>query len=308
MLKEGICVLLLVAILQGGAESLAFTGGSILPQSRPTNYAVLKQMTPCRSELRMSGASSPDDRQLSRRSVLFTAPAIATLASSVMTTPVAQANEGGAKKVVVLGGSGWVGAHVDQLLLDEGYDVLSVARSPPSVQADKVKAILGKSLPAVEYRSVDASKDDLSGVLNGASAVISCVGALPGSSNQRAGNGAVNVRIAGAAKDAGVPTFVYISVASELANSPAKFILGEYFKGKAEAESAIQKDFGGEASLIIKPAIVEGGPPGEIRPPGPPGMTAVPVIELAKVAVAGANGNLKGTVDGYKAIISAAGA
>jgi len=40
----------------------------------------------------------------------------------------------------------------------------------------------------------------LVGVLSGATAVISCVGIAPGGANQRAGNGAVNVRIADAAK------------------------------------------------------------------------------------------------------------
>ena len=40
----------------------------------------------------------------------------------------------------------------------------------------------------------------LTGVLAGATAVISCVGIAPGGANQRAGNGAVNARIADAAK------------------------------------------------------------------------------------------------------------
>ena len=122
----------------------------------------------------------------------------------------------------------------------------------------------------------------------------------------RAGNGAVNVRIADATKAAGVPKFVYLGLASELANGPIKFIFGDYVKGKAEAEAAAAKDFG-DASLIIKPGIIAGGPPGEVRPPGPPGMTPVPVEAVARAAVAGALGEKTGKLDG-NAAIAAAGA
>jgi uncharacterized protein YbjT (DUF2867 family) len=254
--------------------------------------------------LRMSAA---DHVPLDRRSVLSILPAAASFL--ILSSPTIAAADGGSSaakpKVVVVGGAGWVGAHVDQILLDQGCEVVSVSRSSPAVQADKIKAILGTSLPAIDHQSLDASKDDLSAVFRGASAVISCVGALPGSSSQRAGNGAVNVRIADAAKAAGIDKFVYISVASEVANSPAKFLIGDYFKGKAEAEAAVLKDYG-DAALVLKPGFIAGGPPGELRPPGPPGMTPVPVEAVAKAAVAGALGNLKGTIDGNKAIVNSA--
>ena len=53
---------------------------------------------------------------------------------------------------------------------------------------------------------------------------------------------------------------------------------------------------------------VAGAPPGELRPPGPPGMTPVPVAAVAKAAVAGALGKTSGTIDGNDAIAAAAGA
>ena len=92
-----------------------------------------------------------------------------------------------------------------------------------------------------------------------------------------------------------------MSVASELANGPAKFLLGDYLKGKAEAEGAVKKDFP-ESSLVVKPAIIAGGPPGEIRPPGPPGMKAASVEEVAKAVVSGALGEKSGIIDGNSAI------
>ena len=48
---------------------------------------------------------------------------------------------------------------------------------------------------------------------------------------------------------AGIGRFVYLGVASELANGPIKFIFGDYVKGKAEAEAAVTKDFGTTTSM-----------------------------------------------------------
>ena len=124
---------------------------------------------------------------------------------------------------------------------------------------EKVKAILGKSLSDVEYVSLDATSDDLKDVLNGASAVISCVGVAPGGANQRDGNGKANVNIANAAKAAGIDKFVYVGVASELSNGPIKFIFGDYVKGKAEAEAAVLKNFGASA-LVLRARHHRGSP------------------------------------------------
>ena len=77
------------------------------------------------------------------------------------------------------------------------------------------------------------------------------------------------------------------------------------FSGKAEAEKSVVKEFG-DKSLIIKPAIIAGGTPGEIRPPGPPGVKPVDVEAVAKLAVAGALGDLKGMIDGNDDISAAA--
>jgi len=246
-----------------------------------------------RSAVRMSSAANVD-----RRGLLSTGAAISFAALPLKTHADAK------PKIVVFGGSGYVGAYASQMLLGKGADVVAISRKPPAEAADKVKAILGVGLP-VDYQQLDASTADLTAVLTGASAVISCVGVAPGGTNMRDGNGAVNVRIADAAKAAGVDKFVYLGLASELASSPIKFVFGDYVKGKAEAEAAVVRDFGG-AALVIKPGIIAGGPPGEIRPPGPPGMTPVPVEAVARAAVAGALGQKTGKVDGNQAIVAAA--
>ena len=236
---------------------------------------------------------------LDRRYVV--AGAAALPAAIFAASPAAAAGD----RVVIFGGSGYVGAYAAQMLLKQGAQVVSVSRKSPAEQADKVKAILGSDLK-LDYQQADALSDDLSGVLKGATAVISCVGIAPGGANQKDGNGQANKKIADATAAAGISKFVYLGVASELANGPIKFVFGDYVKGKAEAEAAVTKDFGASA-LIIKPGIIAGGPPGEIRPPGPPGMTPVPVEAVARAAVAGALGKKSGKVDG-NAEIAAAGA
>ena len=243
---------------------------------------------------------------LDRRSLLGAA------AASVLAPRAASAAGSAPSKVVVLGGAGYVGSHVAAQLLDAGVgQVVIASRSSPQAQADRVAANLGwlvggSKLSKLSFVQVDAASGNLGPLLAGAGSVVSCVGVLPGSPTQREGNGAVNVRIADAAKAAGVGRFVYVSVDQQLASSPAKFVLGGYFAGKAEAEAAIAADFGAEKSLVLRPAILAGGPPGETRPPGPPGFAAVSVDAVASAAVAGALGKRSGVLDGAAGINAAA--
>lgn len=256
------------------------------------------------SALRTSRAAMPQVAMSAtfqdRRSMLSAAGAAAVF--SALPTAALAADK---PKVVIFGGSGYVGAYASQILLAKGADVIVASRKTPAEAQDKVKSILGKSLDGVKYVSLDATSADLSGVLSGATGVISCVGIAPGGSNQREGNGKANVRIAEAVKAAGIANFAYLGVASELSNGPIKFIFGDYVKGKAEAEAAVVKNLGGSA-LILEPGIIAGAPPGEVRPPGPPGMSAVSVDEVARAAVAGALGLKSGKVDGNAAITAAA--
>mmetsp|Transcript_15584 Transcript_15584/g.44754 ORF Transcript_15584/g.44754 Transcript_15584/m.44754 type:complete len:280 (-) Transcript_15584:164-1003(-) len=275
---------------------------ALLLALEPTALLLPTPMSPRRAV----GASSSPSRSsrvtaLDRRQAVTSAAAAAAAATlGVSTAAIAD----GRPKVVVFGGSGYVGAYASRLLLGKGAQVVSVSRKTPAEQADKVKAILGAPLAGVEYVQLDASTGDLSGVLGGAAAVISCIGIAPGGANMRDGNGLVNVKIAAASKLAAVPKFVYLGLASELASSPIKFVFGDYVKGKAEAEAAVGKDY--PSALVLKPGIIAGGPPGEVRPPGPPGMAPVAVEDVARAAVAGALGNAAGTVDGNTAIAAAA--
>lgn len=243
-----------------------------------------------------------------RRSMLSItgkAAAIVVGASILLEPHQAIASAIGKGKIVVMGGAGYVGSRVSTILAGLGYDVVSVSRSSPTEQAARVKANVGKAIPAIEYVSLDAIKDDLGDVMKGAAVVISCVGIPPWEKKTaRAGNGIANTRIAEAAKAAGVDRYVYVSVAKEFSNGPGKFLFGEFFAGKAEAEEAAVKNFGEDKVVFVKPGLIDGAPPGEIRPPGPPGLAALSPDSVAMAAVAGALGQFSGSVDGYDAIMA----
>jgi len=212
------------------------------------------------------------------------------------------ANAKGGPKVVVVGGAGFVGSHVTQELVARGASVVSISRSSPDAQGARVAKSVG-ALKGVTYESLDASAADLGAAFKGAAAVVSCVGVVPGGKNQLDGNGKVNVKIAEAAKSAKVPRIVYVSVASAISSGPGKFIFGDYMKGKAQSEAAVNAAYPSSASMILRPAIISGGPPG---PPGPPGVPPVPVDAVAKAAAAGALGKKSGVFDGAAAILAAA--
>ena len=198
-------------------------------------------------------------------------------------------------KVVVVGGAGFVGTEISHLLATQGVKVVSVSRRSAAAQAQKVQYE-----QFVDFVSLDASKDDLSSVFKGASAVISCVGVAPGQKNQLDGNGAVNERIADAAKKAKVGRLVYISVASAISEGTGKLLFADYVKGKQQAEAAVQRNYGSGGSLIIRPGVISGGGPGL---PPPPGVPPVPVDAVARAAVAGALGKKSGILDGRDEIV-----
>ena len=144
------------------------------------------------------------------------APTRRQFAIGVGTATLVQPALAAGGKVVVVGGAGFLGTEVTHLLTTQGVKVVTVSRRSAEAQRQKVQYD-----QFVENVSLDAAEDDLSAVFKGATAVISCVGAAPGSKNQLDGNGAVNVAIADTAKKAKVPRLVYVSVASAISSTVA---------------------------------------------------------------------------------------
>ena len=101
-------------------------------------------------------------------------------------------------------------------------------------------------------------------------AVISCMGSI-GFDRQGLliGNGIANTEGAKAAKAAGASRFVYVSVASDVADArgwlPNYF--NGYFDGKSQAEAAITDAFGADGSTFVRPSFIYGGDSFGLFPP-----------------------------------------
>ena len=75
---------------------------------------------------------------IDRREAIGGVAGLAILTGATTTHPRLAVADGADKgKIVVFGGSGYVGAHVDQLLTSQGCTVVSVSRSSPADQAEK---------------------------------------------------------------------------------------------------------------------------------------------------------------------------
>jgi len=167
-------------------------------------------------------------------------------------------------RVVVLGGGGFVGSRVSKLLAEAGAEVTSISKtgSRPAWASGE------PWVSDVEWVAGDPAVSDLSQYLRGASAVVSCIGVIGGSDEEmRRGNGEINVQAVAAAREAGVPKFVYVSVGSAVKDNVGSIALKGYFEGKRQAEDAILDAYGAGSSLIVCPTFIYGGDSFAVNPP-----------------------------------------
>ncbi|CAM9257073.1 unnamed protein product [Ectocarpus sp. 4 AP-2014] len=166
--------------------------------------------------------------------------------------------------VVVLGGNGFVGSKVCELLVEAGATVTSVSRS--GSKPDKWAA--GQSwVDKVSWTKGDPTAGDLSAVFGKAAAVISCVGVIGGSDEEmEKGNGDVNVQAARQAANGKAGRFVYVSVSHLVPEAVGGAAFKGYFDGKSRAEEAIAKSFP-STGVLIKPTFIYGGDSFGLTPP-----------------------------------------
>jgi uncharacterized protein YbjT (DUF2867 family) len=220
-------------------------------------FAPQQPIPPKGNELTVLYASTSSDQgpAPSRRNFLqqsatsLLVPLLATSTFS-LAQPASAADDG--PKVLVLGGTGFVGSRVVQLLKDQGVSVAATSRDGRD------------GTIALDVTKTDVTKE-MESLAKGYSAVVSCIGAI-GSSNDGVVNAASGLAAQGA-KAAGVDRFVYISVAPEVKEF-AKGIdfLDEYMKGKTFSQSAILSSFPNSATLI-EPTFIYGGDEFSLKPP-----------------------------------------
>jgi len=184
-----------------------------------------------------------------------------TATSSLVGNPlVANANDAESPsprptKVLVLGGSGFVGSRVVKKLKAQGVEVLSTSTNgrDGTIAFDATK------------NGIDIAKE-IESLSKGCTAVISCIGSI-GTPNDNAINSATGLAAKGA-KAAGVERFVYISVAPEVREF-AKGIdfLEDYMKGKMSSQDSVESNFPNGSHVFIEPTFIYGGDSFSVNPP-----------------------------------------
>lgn len=152
------------------------------------------------------------------------------------------------EKIVVVGGSGFVGSAICKAAVSEGIEVVSLSRSgkPSSSDAwaDQVTWVTGD----VFYVNWDE-------VLPGATAVVSTLGGFGNEEQMKKINGEANILVVGAAKEYGVPKFILISVHDY--NLPSFLLNSGYFTGKRSAESEVLAKYP-NSGVVLRPGFIYG--------------------------------------------------
>ncbi|XP_059444838.1 uncharacterized protein At1g32220, chloroplastic [Corylus avellana] len=152
------------------------------------------------------------------------------------------------ERIVVLGGSGFVGSAICKAAVSKGIEVISLSRSGrptyPNSWVDQVNWIAGD----VFYVNWDE-------VLVGATAVVSTLGGFGSEEQMQRINGEANVVSVNAAKDYGIPKFVLISVHDY--NLPSFLLSSGYFTGKRKAESEVLSKYP-NSGVVLRPGFIYG--------------------------------------------------
>lgn len=153
-----------------------------------------------------------------------------------------------ADKLLVLGGSGFVGSHICKEAINRGLNVASISRSgKSSVEepwSNNVQWHQGDLL------SGDSWKEALSGVTS----IVSCVGGFGSNNYMYKINGTANITAIRAAAEKGVKRFVYVSAAD---SGVINYLLQGYYDGKraAETELLVRYPYG---HVILRPGFIYG--------------------------------------------------
>lgn len=152
------------------------------------------------------------------------------------------------EKIIVFGGSGFVGSAICKAAVARGIEAVSLSRSgrPPYVDSwvDQVTWVAGD----VFYAEWD-------GLLRGATAVVSTLGGFGTNEQMEKINGEANVLAVDAASKAGIPKFILISVHDY--NLPSFLLNSGYFSGKRRAETEVLSKYP-NSGTVLRPGFIYG--------------------------------------------------
>ncbi|KAL7166792.1 hypothetical protein ACSBR2_037467 [Camellia fascicularis] len=135
------------------------------------------------------------------------------------------------ERVVVLGGSGFVGSAICKAAVSKGIEAISLSRSGrPSYSSSWVDQVTWMS-------------------------VVSTLGGFGSEEQMQRINGEANVVAVTAAKDFGIPKFILISVHDY--NLPSFLLSSGYFTGKRKAESEVLSKYP-TSGVVLRPGFIYG--------------------------------------------------
>lgn len=148
------------------------------------------------------------------------------------------------KLVAMTGGSGFLGRHVAQALLERGARLRIASREPNKAFSLRPLANLGQ----IEFMRCDVrDRAQAMAAVRGADAVVNLVGSFEGDLMRLICGGAMHV--AEAARDGGAIALVHVSAIGAEADSPA-----EYAHAKAKAEEEVLAAF--LRATILRPSLL----------------------------------------------------
>ncbi|CAN4076293.1 unnamed protein product [Withania somnifera] len=152
------------------------------------------------------------------------------------------------ERIVVIGGSGFVGSAICKAAVSKGIEVLSLSRSGrPSYS--------GSWVDQVTWMTGDVFYANWDEILVGATAVVSTLGGFGSEEQMLRINGEANVVAVNAAKEYGIPKFILISVHDY--NLPSFLLQSGYFTGKRKAESEVCSKYP-SSGIVLRPAFIYG--------------------------------------------------
>eukprot|EP01062_Namystynia_karyoxenos_P070280 TRINITY_DN65677_c0_g1_i1.p2 TRINITY_DN65677_c0_g1~~TRINITY_DN65677_c0_g1_i1.p2 ORF type:complete len:265 (+),score=62.62 TRINITY_DN65677_c0_g1_i1:87-797(+) len=167
----------------------------------------------------------------------------------------------GPQRMVVVGGTGFVGGHIVNAARRMGYQVTAVSRSgSKGGSSSPVQWLAGDGKPPVEWRNGDCfHPSGFRDLLERADCVVLCVGAFGSHRFMERVCGDANISVARAAVAANpsLQRLCFVSAACDFP-FPLSAALKGYIAGKRKAEAAVQELLPPDRHLIIRPGMVYG--------------------------------------------------
>ncbi|KAH9321499.1 hypothetical protein KI387_016138, partial [Taxus chinensis] len=152
------------------------------------------------------------------------------------------------EKIIVLGGSGFVGSAICKSAIARGIEVVSLSRSGRPSYTDSW-------IDQVTWIAGDVFYADWESLLRGVTAVVSTLGGFGTNEQMEKINGEANVLAVDAASKAGISKFILISVHDY--NLPSFLLTIGYFTGKRRAESGVLSKFP-NSGTVLRPGFIYG--------------------------------------------------